>query len=941
MPKSKNCTNRNSNAQSRQNAGAPNMNHLRILALLLALFTAINVRAQIGIGGVANNTIYTSASFMVTNEAGYTYAATLDGTPVPVGVSVLVTSVDYHELFVLRTNTATLAATNRLVKFIIHSAERGSTEDGIPPWTPYPLIPSANGEFAGGTLRLLAPQSFPQGMPIPVVAWVEDANGHALRVNGSVTAPGQNSINLVRGVGSGFLSASNAADALNYQPAVGGLAASKTINVETGTVWTSVSGTLSGVINWPANSRIAITNHVVLASGATLTIGAGTIVRVSPGVDITNNAAIVINGTREQPVVFTPVSPSQPWGGFTMRTSTGSITGTGVIFTGSGAKADWFGTGGNPSSHCKEQALFFCAGNNVISLTDSAVIFLAGQLSHAVAGGTFTFNHFLMQHTTSGGEFTGSSWRVNDSAFMECPDDTVNFVDGDNDALYFVDGTHGFTNSLFAVTKDDGVDSGGAGAGLLTFTNCWFESIFHEGNSLSGTGKNVNHYNSVFINCGQGLESGYDGPNGTMFHCLSTANLIGARWGDNYNWTYTGTLRATNSLLIYNYRNVWGMNWADWTYHTNQMTISSNLLSAADAYWPANTIWNPATDAARLAAFISGDASSAVGIGLALRANRLTAVELTNGVPVRLSRFSTNVVTVNYAVEGTGGAAASGTLTFQPGETLKKIALPISNPQNYELLSLRLSNPVHAELTGLAQTFTTTPPSAVIPFNSVWRYNATGVDLGAAWIAPGFADASWSSGPGKLGFNTGNTGFGTIISYGSDASNKYRTSYFRKSFTVNSVADFASLFLEIYRDDGVVVYLNGTEIYRSNITNGVPVTYSSFATNCADNGTVIQSATLPLTQLVNGVNVIAAEVHQTSAASSDLVFDLKLTGNPANPALLKQVALSNGLALYWDDPAFALEETTALPGGWTPVSTSGNAHLVQPNTGQRFFRLRR
>ncbi|MFO1512108.1 MAG: hypothetical protein U1F83_04200 [Verrucomicrobiota bacterium] len=39
-------------------------------------------------------------------------------------------------------------------------------------------------------------------------------------------------------------------------------------------------GTLSGNINWPVGSRIAITNHVVLASGSTLTIGAGTIVRV-------------------------------------------------------------------------------------------------------------------------------------------------------------------------------------------------------------------------------------------------------------------------------------------------------------------------------------------------------------------------------------------------------------------------------------------------------------------------------------------------------------------------------------------------------------------------------------------------------------------------------------------------------------------------------------
>src|SRR4051812_29002852 len=188
-------------------------------------------------------------------------------------------------------------------------------------------------------------------------------------------------------------------------------------------------------------------------------------------------------------------------------------------------------------------------------------MYLSGQLSHAVNGGTFTLTHFLMQRTTSGGEHTGAAFNMNDCAFIECPDDTANFVDGDNDALYIVNGTHGFTNTLFGWTKDDGVDSGGSGSGLLSFQNCWFESTFHEGNSLSGVGKVINHFNSVFINCGQGLEDGYDSPSGTMNHSLSTANLIGARLGDNYANSYAGFLRATNSFLIYNYRDAWGMEW--------------------------------------------------------------------------------------------------------------------------------------------------------------------------------------------------------------------------------------------------------------------------------------------------------------------------------------------------------------------------------------------
>jgi hypothetical protein len=847
-------------------------------------------------------------------------------------------------LFVLRTNISTLAVTNRLVKFIVKSADRGSSENGIPTWTPYPSIPSANGEFAGASLRIIAPQTFPQGMQVPVVAWVEDANGHALRVNGSVAAPGQNSFKLLRGTGSGFLSASNAPGALNYQPAIGGLATNKTITVESGTVWTSVAGTLSGAINWPANSRIAITNHVILASGATLTIGAGTIVCVSPGVDITNNASVVINGTREQPVVFTPVSASQPWGGFTMRTSEGRITGTGAIFTGSGAVANWFGSGGNPGSHRTEQGLFFCAGTNVVNLTDSAAIYLAGQLGHAVNGGTFTFDHFLMQRTTSGGEYSGASlplrFTVNDSAFIECPDDSGNFVDLDNDGLYLVHGNHNFTNTLIGFVKDDGIDSGGSGAANLTCKNCWFESAFHEGNSLSGTGKNVNHIGTVFINCGQGLEAGYEGPSGSMIGCLATANLTGGRFGDNYSsYTYTGFLRVTNSLMIYNYRNVWGMNWADWTYRTNQMDMRSNLLSAADAYWPANAVWNPATDAARLAEFISGDASGSVGVGIALRTNRLTAVELTNGVPVRLSRFSTNVVTVDYAVEGTGGPVAAGTLTFQPGETVKQLALPIASPQSYELLSLRLLNPLNAEVTGISQTFTVTPQAAPVPVTliaqgSVWRHLDSGVNLSNAWFAPAYPDGGWANGAAQLGFGDGDE-VSLVVNNGQI------TTYFRHAFTIADPAAFGSLTLALLRDDGGAVYLNGTEVFRSNLAQGA--IYTTLATNALpeDETTLFYTNTVASPVLVSGTNVCAVEIHQSSGTSSDLSFDLKFFGNPAAPVLLKRTSLGNGLALYWDDPLFALEEAAVLPGPWTSVTTSGNAHLVQPNTAQRFFRLRR
>ncbi|HON08839.1 MAG TPA: hypothetical protein PLW02_12145, partial [Verrucomicrobiota bacterium] len=75
-------------------------------------------------------------------------------------------------------------------------------------------------------------------------------------------------------------------------------------------------------------------------------------------------------------------------------------------------------------------------------------------------------------------------------------------------------------------------------------------------------------------------------------------------------------------ILIYNYHDIWGMNWADWTYRVNQMDIRDNLLTVPNTNHPNNAIYNPETDAYRLADF---GAKGKVGIGIALRTQTITA----------------------------------------------------------------------------------------------------------------------------------------------------------------------------------------------------------------------------------------------------------------------------------------------------------------------------
>jgi len=83
-------------------------------------------------------------------------------------------------------------------------------------------------------------------------------------------------------------------------------------------------------------------------------------------------------------------------------------------------------------------------------------------------------------------------------------------------------------------------------------------------------------------------------------------------------------------------------------------------------------------------------------------------------------------------------------------------------------------------------------------------------------------------------------------------------------------------------DDGFVVYLNGKEVARRSIAAGT-VTYSTLA---SDNEAGAYEA-IDLhpwrSCLVEGTNVLAVEVHQSSPASADLVWDAELAYSTVLP----------------------------------------------------------
>ncbi len=224
--------------------------------------------------------------------------------------------------------------------------------------------------------------------------------------------------------------------------------------------------------------------------------------------------------------------------------------------------------------------------------------------------------------------------------------------------------------------------------------------------------------------------------------------------------------------------------------------------------------------------------------------------------------------------------------------------------------------------------------------NVTWKYHDQGQDLGTAWRASNYNDSTWASGPAQLGY--GENDEATVVSYGGIATNRYPTTYFRRSFVVNSGTSLGNLSLGLLRDDGAVVYLNGQEVVRDNMPTNT-IAYQTLASSTV--GGAAESTYYPFvlspSVLVTGTNVMAVEVHQRELNSSDLSFAARLEGFlTVAPAFLDGDA--DGMLDGWERDNFGLTEA-GLPG----VDSDGDGALnidesiagTQPTNAASFFRI--
>src|SRR4051812_22493619 len=163
--------------------------------------------------------------------------------------------------------------------------------------------------------------------------------------------------------------------------------------------------------------------------------------------------------------------------------------------------------------------------------------------------------------------------------------------------------------------------------------------------------------------------------------------------------------------------------------------------------------------------------------------------------------------------------------------------------------------------------------------DSSWRYVLGTREASVpsdAWRRIAFDDSNWPMGPTPIGYG-GVAEVGRIVTP-LPTSNRggYLSVYLRHSFGVQNPQLFAQLRLALVVDDGAIVWLNGVELGRINVTPG----------DAAFNATAIESGegrrldvlTNATGLLVPGENILAVHLFNCDSDSSDIAITASLVG---------------------------------------------------------------
>jgi len=164
-----------------------------------------------------------------------------------------------------------------------------------------------------------------------------------------------------------------------------------------------------------------------------------------------------------------------------------------------------------------------------------------------------------------------------------------------------------------------------------------------------------------------------------------------------------------------------------------------------------------------------------------------------------------------------------------------------------------------------------------LPLGSTWLRDNSFSDLGTAWREIGFDDSAWLEECAPIGIeddlpNPMCTEVPTTLINGY---------YFRKTFTIeHDLSLIDSLFVYASYDDGIVVFINGQELFRGafDITlAGQEITWDTFAESHNSHPREVFNVSDQKDLFRKGENLIALLIRQRTLDSSDIFMDVGLS----------------------------------------------------------------
>jgi hypothetical protein len=200
----------------------------------------------------------------------------------------------------------------------------------------------------------------------------------------------------------------------------------------------------------------------------------------------------------------------------------------------------------------------------------------------------------------------------------------------------------------------------------------------------------------------------------------------------------------------------------------------------------------------------------------------------------------------------------------------------VSNPKKWKFPNHQLAPNTPLVLFASGKNRNGTPTSATHHWEAAildgasctYSYNTQSIS--SNWMETGFVPVGWNTGTSGIGY--GDADDNTTIPEGTISV------YTRFNFTVSDGSKFSEAVLHIDYDDGFVAYLNGIEIARKGLSGNPPAWNEEAQDREAImyNGLTPEDYPLDINQLqsllTTGNNVLAIELHNTSAQSSDMTL---------------------------------------------------------------------